>query len=448
MSAQTQVIVREEQSRAPLPSGDAHTSELDAAITAYQAALDALPAQRTPENPLQVMRVTVARDQLARVLAHANTVSGVNAGVNAGMSVEELSHVTNLDAQLKAKAIHIDRLAGENAFANWRDTYQPPASAWWWRLDEAASAAEANAYPFLQLLSSLLIVATSASLTIEIARRFLASGIQFISVFTAVSTFVLTLLGGTAFTQIGRRGLERLLGRLHLRRRYLPAAKIGLALVMLGLIFGINRLMPAFAIYFNNRAQDMQNAKEYAGAIDNYELAINLNPSYPDPYYNLATTYEDVLDYAKAIDTYQQIETVAPQGYYNLARSYNNLARLLILQQSDYAGALKLLNTVVALNPGEPDVQYALHKNRGWSLYMLKLGGQAEIDLREAMKIDKTRPAAHCLFAQVLEDKGDAPGALSEWSDCVAYATPDRTDEVEAVWLSTAYDRLSEKEGR
>ena len=81
------------------------------------------------------------------------------------------------------------------------------------------------------------------------------------------------------------------------------------------------------------------------GAIDNYLLAINLNPNYPDPYYNLATTYEDVLDYTKAIETYQRIEAVAPLGYFNLARAYNNLARLYILQRNDYAGALSGCST-------------------------------------------------------------------------------------------------------
>ena len=437
MNAQTQAVVREEQPRTPPAGGDKHTSELDAAITAYQAALDALPAQHTPDSLLTVMRVIIARDQLAHMLTHAGN-----------MSVEELSRLTTLDARLKSSATHLDLLAGQGTFAGWRDTYQPPSSAWWWKLDETAATIDANAYPLLQLVSSLLIVVTSVSLTIEIARRFLSSGIQFISVFTAVSTFLLTLLGGTAFTQVGRRGLEHLLSRLHLRRRYLPAAKIGLALVLLGLIFGINRLMPLFAIYFNNRAQDMQDTQQYAGAIDNYLLAINLNPNYPDPYYNLATTYEDVLDYAKAIDAYQRIEAVAPLGYYNLARAYNNLARLYILQRNDYAGALKLLSTVAQLNPSEPDVQYALHKNRGWSLYKLALNQLAESDLRQAMKIDNLRPSAHCLLAQVLEGNGDAAGALNEWSDCIAYATPDRADEVEAVWLSTASYRLNQKEGK
>ena len=180
--------------------------------------------------------------------------------------MDDLSRITALDAQLKKSATQVDLLAGPGTFASWRDTYQPPASA---LVVEAGRNRAPRWMPTpIHCYSSsrrLLIVVTSVSLTIEIARRFLSSGIQFISVFTAVSTFLLTLLGGTAFTQVGRRGLEQLLNRLHLRRRYLPAAKIGLALILLGLIFGINRLMPLFAVYFNNRAQEMQNARQYAG---------------------------------------------------------------------------------------------------------------------------------------------------------------------------------------
>jgi tetratricopeptide (TPR) repeat protein len=220
-------------------------------------------------------------------------------------------------------------------------------------------------------------VVTSVSLTFEIARRFLSTGIQFIGVFTAVSTALLTLLGGTAFTQVGRRGLERALNRLRIRRRYLPATKIGLALFLLLLIVAINQLLPAFAVAFNNRAQDAQNTRQFASAINDYQLAINLNPDYPDPYYNLATTYEDVLDYGKAIDAYQRVQTVAPLGYYNLARSYNNLARLYITYRKDASGALKLLNTALDLNPAEPDIRYALLKNRGWSyLALITFGGR------------------------------------------------------------------------
>jgi tetratricopeptide (TPR) repeat protein len=414
----------------------AQPNGLSAAIRAYDAALDSLPADKASATPADVMRIVIARDQLARLLAVGNAAQ-----------VADLERITQLDRRFKSDATRIEAIAGVNTFASWRDAYQPPASAWWWRMDEQAAAIDANAYPLLQLLSSLLIVATSISLTIEIARRFLSTSSQFVGIFTTVSSALLALLGGTAFTQVGRRGLERALNRLRIGRRYLTAAKIGLALILLLMIFAINRLLPAFAVYFNNRAQVAQNARMYASAINDYQLAINLNPDYTDPYYNLASTYEDVLDYSKAIDAYQRVQAVAPAGYFNLARSYNNLARLYILYRNDYAGALKFINVAFGLQPTEPDIQYALYKNRGWALLKLKLYDPAQNDLRQALQLDASRPAAHCLLAQVLDAQGNA-AAQPEWGNCVAYTTPERTGEVEAEWMATARYRLGQDTGQ
>ena len=394
--------------------------------------MEQLPAQETDDCGLRVTRVLMARDRLARALAQGQA-----------LTAEVLEQISTLDQRLKGHAMDIVDMVGAATPARWRDTYQPPAHAWWWRLDEQAATAEPTTHPALELISALLIMAASISLTFEIARRFLSSGATFIGVFTTVSSALLALLGGGAFTRAGRQGVERIVALFKIKRRHMPFVKISLAFVLLLFIFAINRSLPAIAVLFNNHALDLQQSRQFAGAIDNYLLAVNLDPNYVDSYYNLAGAYEDVQEYDKAIETYRQVHVVAPYGYFNLARSYNNLARLYIVQRDDAAGALRLLNTAFNLNPVEPDIQYALHKNRGWTYLNMQLLGPAETDLREAIKIDNSRPAAHCLLAQVLDAQGNT-GALREWGDCLAYATPERTGEAEDAWLATAKYRLDQ----
>jgi tetratricopeptide (TPR) repeat protein len=413
--------------------GETPHARLAAAIRDYQNALDALLAPQTKDGDLQVIQVLITRDRLADELARDRAASP-----------EALSQISSLDQRLKGSATHIDAMVGAATLANWRDTYQPPDSAWWWRLDERAVAQPVD-HPVLEVVAALLILAASISLTFEIARRFLASGATFLGVFTTVSTALLALVGGGAFTRVGRQGVERVIVLLKIQRKHMPLVKIGVALMLLLLIFAINRSLPAVAVLFNNHAQDLQQSRQFAGAIDNYLLAVNLDPTYVDSYYNLAGAYEDVQEYDKAIETYQQVHIVAPKGYYNLSRSYNNMARLYLVQRDDAPGALRLLNTAFNLNATEPDIQYALHKNRGWSYLKMNLLGPAETDLREAIRIDNNRPAAHCLLAHVLDARGDAASALMEWGDCLAYATPDRLGEAEDAWLATAKYRLDQR---
>ena len=52
------------------------------------------------------------------------------------------------------------------------------------------------------------------------------------------------------------------------------------------------------------------------------------------------------------------------------------------------------------------------------------------------------------LLAQVLDAKGDLAVALTEWNNCLAYATPDRVGEVEAQWLAMARYRVQQGGGK
>lgn len=105
-------------------------------IQAYQVALQNLPSQKAHDLPSKVMGVLLARDNLAHALSDFSS-----------LGPETLSQIIHLGQELKAKAAEIEAVIGHSMLAAWRETVQPPASAWWWYLDEHAATAEPEPSP-------------------------------------------------------------------------------------------------------------------------------------------------------------------------------------------------------------------------------------------------------------------------------------------------------------
>ena len=156
---------------------------------------------------------------------------------------------------------------------------------------------------------------------------------------------------------------------------------------------------------------------------------------YAEAHYNLANAFEDIPDYDKALEQYQQAINIDPTFY----PAYNNLARLYIMRRQDYAAALRLLDRAMSLHPQEPSVQYTLYKNYGWASLRLGQFGQAERYLSLAERMDSSRGSAHCLRAKLLETQARKAEALPEWESCVAYSND---DEVEPEWRNEAHEHL------
>jgi tetratricopeptide (TPR) repeat protein len=181
----------------------------------------------------------------------------------------------------------------------------------------------------------------------------------------------------------------------------------------------------------------MQASGKTTSAVESYQRAINLNSDSAQAHYNLATAYEDILDFDAALTEYQTAIRADPALY----AAQVNLARLYNLRKLDYASALRLLNTALALKPAAVDTQYSLYKNRGWAHFGLKLYGLAEEDLRKALALRADGAAAHCLLAQVLEAKSQREAALASWDQCLAFDTAG--EGVEADWHAMAQERLA-----
>jgi tetratricopeptide (TPR) repeat protein len=399
------------------------------AIEVYQEAIESLSAPQAHDVHGRVLRVLVARDELAHCLSKTRS-----------HAPEALKRITNLDQHLKERARTIDTRVGRSTLVSWRETVQPATGSWWWYLDERAAAAEPK-HPFWAILAGFFIT-MSLSLTGAIAQRFLSVGADFLGVFSTLMQALLALLAGSAFIEVGRHGLERVLTRLGIGRAFQHRWRAGLALAVLLIILALRLSLPAFARYYNDHGVRLQRDRQVSSAIEQFQRALSLYPDYAEAHYNLATAYEDVLEQDKALGEYQRAIEADDQ----FSNAYNNLARLYILRRNDPGSALTLLDTALERGPGrnqaqQPGVRYSLLKNRGWAYLSLKYYSLAAGDLREALRLRSDGAAAHCLLAQVLEAQGDLKAALPEWEAGLRYAN---SDFVEASWLALARERMNQ----
>lgn len=210
-------------------------------------------------------------------------------------------------------------------------------------------------------------------------------------------------------------------------------------ILILAAVAAIAEILPRAAQHFNNRGVELQGRGELKSAIDEYQRAVLLRPSYAEARYNLADAYEDIPDYDKALEEYQK----AVDSDVTLYAAYNNLARLLIMRRKDPAAALRLIDRAWSSNPQETSVQYSLLKNSGWANFDLQNYTQAEQDLRHAIELQPDRGGAHCLLAKLLKAHGKGDEAKLEWESCLGYS---RQPEVEPEWRTDAQEQLSKKD--
>lgn len=165
-----------------------------------------------------------------------------------------------------------------------------------------------------------------------------------------------------------------------------------------------------------------------------YTIALKVNPWSAQTHYNLGSVYEDQQNYPQAHAHYQKaIEA-------GLLAAYNNQARLYILEEK-YERAISLLEIGMPLVKNEDaNVRYSFWKNRGWVHLLQGQLGEAEVDLNQAIALKSNDAAAHCLLAQVLEQRDKNTQVQYEWENCLRFAQPQIPEENK--WMRLAQQRL------
>lgn len=189
---------------------------------------------------------------------------------------------------------------------------------------------------------------------------------------------------------------------------------------------------------YNDMGLICQRKKDVACAKINYDRAIKLNPNNSVARYNLAGFYDDAGDFKQAEIQYQR---AIESGSTVAVNAISDLARLQILQ-GDTTAAIKL-SLEGLQQTDKPKVKSALYKNLGWAHWMENNYQEAEVDLRQAIKLNSERTDAYCLLAQVLEARGNTTEALGEWQNCLNGDSKNRLEV--KIWQTMARQRLKSK---
>ncbi|MEM8639317.1 MAG: tetratricopeptide repeat protein [Cyanobacteria bacterium P01_G01_bin.54] len=399
-------------------------------MTSYQTALNLLA--ETPRLKWQdhlVLEVLRTRDELQiclNVILSEPTPSYTDA----------LLQLATADARLETLG---PKIADYPSFKRWRKTLMPPSSAWWWHFEPTAESwAHFN---WLWNTVTVTILAANLAVVTDLATRFLSGDPGIFSSFAAIAPGILTLASGGAFTKGGQKFIDGLLRSWGLGHRYWQLTKFLLVLSWFGLLYGFHYFLPTIARQYLKQGEQQYAQHNLAAAQDNFERALKLYPDYPEAQFFLGVVYEDLLSLDDAKTEYKRS---IQAGY---IPSYNNLARLHIIQTEDDQ-AVVLLNQALALINPELDsltIQYALYKNLGWAQFNKGNLAEAQASLEFALELDleggQDTVEAHCLLAQVFEQQKSPDEALKEWEDCLQYLVP--FDQYSQQWFELASQRLA-----
>lgn len=293
----------------------------------------------------------------------------------------------------------------------------------------------------LLALMFALVIAASAIFTLQ------HGGVNAIFIIGTLTLLLLLALAVSAFVPRRHPWLEALIRRFNWKLQ--APAKMWLALAVLLVVVGLRFLLPeVVARYLVAKGDRASSDQQFATAIHDYEGAVGVKPSHQaaqtklaSAHFALALASDKAHDYGPAIAHYQSCILLDPANF----AAHNNLARLLILQQRDYNGALRRLDYLrqrLAQLPA--GIEYFLFKNRGWANLELHNYGQAQADLEWAL-IKRDGAAAHYLMGRVFEDLGQKANAKREYGSFVRVLqqSSEETEQAEPEWIAHAQEQLT-----
>jgi tetratricopeptide (TPR) repeat protein len=409
-------------------------SAIGIALQTYQELLTACCETKQLEET-QVLELLNARDRLHEAIGQTSPSLGQQQDIYA------------LDLKLKTQS---PRLIAHFDFKTYRQSLNKTPEQWWWFLDTTY----AHGSDWLFKAATVCLWATSWGLLVNISGRFLLGGAGLAGLSAVALSNLLPLLNTRShLTTSGDEGIQLLFDRFRLSNSWQIRLRCTFALMLAAALFGALESLPKFSKYYNGQAQALQKAKQVGSAEAAYKRSISLDPDNLDAHYNLATLYEDI----QKLDLAEREYSVAVLG--GLPDAYNNLARLYLDQDSpkaDKAAVLLYQGRTLANQQNRQDIQYSLHKNLGWALFLQKQYEPAQTALKTAIEIangtsplfgsipvPENRASAHCLLAQTLEaeaDKKTKPEALSNWQKCCQLGSLESSEQ--NPWILLARQRL------
>ena len=429
-------------------------SSLSALTTTYLELTQDLANQEALAGE-QVLACLTLRDQLAHQLE-----------TEVSCNPAAVSQLTKGDQTLKTLAEPISNL---DELERWRESLNPPESAWWWHLTPPVKKRILGAFERFDWIwdtLNLAILTIILALLVDITPRFYRGGADTTGAFAIVIQSVLTMLtAGGILTKTGAEVLERILRGLKIPPILWQEIRFSIALLVLfGIILFRNQGLPLLAQYYYTNGQAHHEAGRLLEAQYDYERALELNPNSSTSdimvvHYSLGRLHEDLQNFAEARTAYQ----IAMQG--NYIPAFNSLARLKILVDKKYDEAVFLLLNGLKL-AGEQaaaideetsltdllydaddaveltDLIYNMQKNLGWARLSQERFREARAELELAIELKPDDAAAHCLLAQTidaLDAEKELPNsieALEQWEQCSQLAN--RLNPDEDTWIYQA----------
>lgn len=413
-------------------------NQLNTALERYQAAIKSLEPVDSSIKVEQVLEVLNARDVLQIALKE-----------QPNLATHQLQTVIELDTALRESAERITKTVNcttINQFALWRETVQPSADAWWWKLESLVPPHEQDKLDWLWKSLTIAGWTSNLSLLVNIASRFLSGGggVGLAAASAVILPSILTLLQASSeLTKAGQEGFDKLLTKLCIPPHFRQEATAASTLFMSVILLSFWSALPSISKLYNRNGLNNYLEGKLGAAEQDYRTAISLNEDNMDAHYNLGNLYEDLQEWDKARRHYQ----IAVRG--DFPDAYNNLARLYI-QDKKYSQSAALLTRGLLLADEQESplgVRYSLFKNLGWTRFLQGRNEEAQQTLLAAISIAENPQApesirnhtsAHCILAQVL-DKQKQPGAIAQWQECCQGS---QLNIEEDAWLHLAHQRL------
>ena len=173
---------------------------------------------------------------------------------------------------------------------------------------------------------------------------------------------------------------------------------------------------------------------KYQPAIDDYTLAITIEPGDPTLHYARGFAYDELGEYQRAIDDYDQsiaINPVQAGSYINRGFAYDKLG--------NYQQAIADYNQAIILDPSND----AAYINRGAAYSMLQEYQQAIDNYDQAISLDPDDPMTYFNRANAFYDLREYGQAIDNYNQAISL---DPTDMNTYYSRGRAYDGLGEHE--
>ena len=141
------------------------------------------------------------------------------------------------------------------------------------------------------------------------------------------------------------------------------------------------KIDPNSVAAYNNRGNTKNKLKDYVGAIEDCNKAIELKPDFALAYSNRGYAYWGLKEYDKALADYDEVIRLNP----NMPEAFNNRG-IVKFTKKDYDGALKDYEKALQLNKDNPEA----NSNLGELYYTINSFENSLIFLNRAIELDST----------------------------------------------------------